>query len=103
MSRRHRKPVRHYRAWYFLWIFCSCGRRWRCPRTIAAPRRPGPPPTGRPALVRVPPDPPPPPARSRHANTRPAWAAPTRPHRANSRAGGPTPDRAGRARLVEFQ
>ncbi|MFD0972862.1 hypothetical protein [Plantactinospora endophytica] len=44
MSRRHRLPIRHYRAWYFLWIFCSCGRRWRCPRSLATPRRPGPPP-----------------------------------------------------------
>ena len=33
MSRRHRHRVgiRHRRAWYFLWIFCACGYRWRCP------------------------------------------------------------------------
>ncbi|MBF9134174.1 hypothetical protein I0C86_35340 [Plantactinospora sp. S1510] len=95
MSKRHRLPVRHYRAWYFLWIFCFCGRRWRCPRTVSAPHRPGPPPAPRPALVRVPPDPPPPPpARARHTNGGPVWETATR-------AGHPY--RTGRTRQAEYR
>ena len=85
MIKEHRQRVRHRRAWYFLWFFCACGHRWRCPRSLPArhrpipptaalpaARQPGPPPlpTARPVVV---PDPPPPPARVRSLNRRPEW------------------------------
>ncbi|GIG92552.1 hypothetical protein Pen02_74880 [Plantactinospora endophytica] len=28
---RIREVRRHCRAWWLRWLFCRCGRRWRCP------------------------------------------------------------------------
>ncbi|MGI5212999.1 hypothetical protein [Plantactinospora sp. CA-290183] len=84
MSRRHRVPIRHRRAWYFLWIFCTCGRGWRCPRASARTHGFHPPPQRfRPATATA--------AARRRLNQRPTWDAPTWSHLANGRAGGLTP------------
>lgn len=122
MSKRHRLPRRHHRAWYFLWIFCACGYRWPCPRVralaarpVPAPR-PVPPPEPCPAPSVTPPRPRPPahstrppaptPRRPvndqravrRATNNHPLWNSPSGQHEIG-RAGRFTPAQAYRARV----
>jgi hypothetical protein len=115
-SLRLTKPV-HRRAWWRLWLYCRCGRRWICPDSILlVPRayRPSSPPVYRncwsnPRNVLIPLteeeagevralSDAPPPSRPRPRNQRPEWGQPTHSHLEGGRPGALTPARQHRSR-----